>query len=62
MREEETVCRRQGQLSLQFLPWLLERGGWADGGCAERGGDGAAHLSAVHAGADALRHCKISDE
>lgn len=61
MGEAEAVCGRQGQLGIQFLPRLPERGGRADGGCAGRGGDGAAHLPAVHAGADALCHCKISD-
>ena len=52
-----------GKVSLAYSSFLGYRkgGGRADGGCAGRGGHGAAHLPAVHAGADALRHCKISD-
>lgn len=61
MGETEAVCGRQGQPGLQFLPRIPERGGRADGGCAGRGGDGADHLPTVHAGADALFYCKISD-
>ena len=61
MGETEAVCGRQGQPGLQFFPRLPERGGRADGGCAGRGGDGAAHLPAFHAGADALRHRKTPD-
>ena len=61
MGETEAVCGRQGQPGLQLLPRLPERGGRADGDRAGRSRDGAAHLPAVHAGADALRHRKISD-
>ena len=61
MGEMEAVCGRQGKPSLQFFPRLPERGGRADGDRAGGGRDGATHLPAVHAGADALRHCKVSD-
>lgn len=61
MEETEAACGRQGQPGLQLLPRLPERGGWADGGCAGRSGNGAAHLPDLQVGADALRHRKIPD-
>lgn len=52
-----------GKVSLAYSSFLGYRKG-EDGQMGDRageGGDGAAHLPAVHAGTDALRHCKVSD-